>query len=76
MQETVSIPQRSQIKAEDTWDLSKLFAGDAAWNEGLLAFEKMAELIPSFQGTLGKSAESLAAYMDFSRDFGILGERL
>ena len=71
-----SIPLRSQVSPEDTWDLSKLFESDAAWNEGLLAFEKMAEQIPSFQGTLGKSAESLAAYMDFSRNLGILGERL
>ncbi|MDR0316738.1 MAG: oligoendopeptidase F, partial [Treponema sp.] len=74
--ETVRIPARSEAARADTWDLSKLFADDAAWNEGLAAFEKMAEKIPSFQGTLGKSAESLAAYLDFSRDLGILGERL
>jgi oligoendopeptidase F len=36
----------------------------------------MAEKLPSFQGTLAKSAEQLAAYLDFSRDLGILGERL
>jgi len=71
-----SIPERSQALPENTWDLSKLFANDSAWNEGLAAFEKMAERIPSFQGTLGKSSESLAAYMEFSRDLGILGERL
>ena len=71
-----SIPERSQALPENTWDLSKLFANDSAWNEGLAAFEKMAERIPSFQGTLGKSSESLAVYMEFSRDLGILGERL
>ncbi|MDR0495589.1 MAG: oligoendopeptidase F [Treponema sp.] len=70
------IPAREDIALADTWDLSKLFAGDAAWNGGLAAYERMAEKIPSFQGTLGASAESLAAYMDFSRDLGILGERL
>jgi len=74
--DTSSIPPRSELAPEDTWDLSALFADDAAWNGGLAAFGEMAERIPSFQGTLGKSVESLAAYMDFSRDLGILGERL
>jgi oligoendopeptidase F len=76
MPNTDTIPARSNAAPEDTWDLSKLFSNDAAWNEGLAKYEKMAERIPSFRGTLGKSAESLACYMDFSRDFGILGERL
>jgi len=70
------IPLRSEIAVCDTWDLSKLFENDKEWNKALLEFEKMAERIPSFKGTLGKSALSLADYSDFSRDLGILGERL
>ncbi|MDR1859285.1 MAG: M3 family metallopeptidase, partial [Treponema sp.] len=70
------IPSRQEAAAGDTWDLSKLFASDAAWYDGLASYEQMAERIPSFRGTLGTSAESLAAYLDFSRDLGILGERL
>ncbi|MDR2434132.1 MAG: oligoendopeptidase F [Treponema sp.] len=72
----IRIPARSEIALADTWDLSKLFADDAAWNEGLALFEKMAEQIPPFQGTLGTSAESLAAYLDFSKELHILWERL
>jgi oligoendopeptidase F len=76
MNETSGIPARQEIPQADTWDLSKLFPNDAAWNDGLAAYEKMTEKIPSYKGTLGKSAESLADYLDFIRDFGILGERL
>jgi len=76
MSEAIRIPAREEIAQADTWDLSKLFANDAAWNEALGVYEKMAERIPSFQGTLAKSAENLADYLDFIRDFGILGERL
>ncbi|MDR2576219.1 MAG: oligoendopeptidase F [Treponema sp.] len=76
MNEKTGIPARHEIPQADTWDLSKLFLNDAAWNDGLAAYDKMAERIPSFKGTLGKSAESLADYLDFIRDFGILGERL
>jgi oligoendopeptidase F len=74
--DSIQIPGRQDIAQADTWDLSKLFANDAAWNEGLAAYETMAEKILSFKGTLAESAESLAAYLDFSRDLGILGERL
>ncbi|MDR3139670.1 MAG: oligoendopeptidase F [Treponema sp.] len=71
-----AIPSRAQTAPENTWDLSKLFAGDEAWKEGLTEYEKQAERIPGFRGTLGKSAESLAAYLDFFKEFGILEERL
>jgi oligoendopeptidase F len=74
--ETNGIPVRQEVAKENTWDLSGLFAGDEAWNAGLGELEKLAEKVPAFRGTLGKSAESLAAWMDFSRDMGILGERL
>ncbi|MCL2804655.1 MAG: oligoendopeptidase F [Treponema sp.] len=71
-----TIPARSEVPGSETWDLSKLFTSDEEWNSALLDFEKMIERIPSFQGTLGKSAEHLADYLDFSRDMEILGERL
>jgi oligoendopeptidase F len=70
------IPARSEVSRENTWDLSKLYPGDEAWSEGLGAYEKMAEGIGAYRGTLGKSAESLADYLDFARDFGLLEERL
>ena len=73
---TIGIPTRQDAAKEDTWDLSGLFPGDEAWYEGLGEFEKLAEKIPSFRGTLARSAESLADFMDFCRDLNILGERL
>jgi oligoendopeptidase F len=70
------IPPRSEAKVEDTWDLSALYLGDEEWGRGLGQFEKLAKRLPDFRGTLGKSAESLADYLDFSRDLGLLEERL
>ena len=76
MKNQTRIPARSEAALADTWDLSQLFANDQAWETGLAEYQRMAERIPAFRGSLGKSAESLAAYLDFSRDLGILGERL
>ncbi|MDR0684728.1 MAG: oligoendopeptidase F [Spirochaetaceae bacterium] len=70
------IPARSEAARDDTWDLSKLYADDAAWAAGLEAYNKMAEKIPSFKGTLASGVEALVAFMDFSRDLGLLEERL
>lgn len=72
----ITIPSRKEVARENTWDLSKLFASDADWEAGLAAFEKKAEAIPSYRGTLGSSAQNLAAWLDYERDLGILEERL
>ncbi|MDR1212413.1 MAG: oligoendopeptidase F [Spirochaetaceae bacterium] len=71
-----AIPRRSEVRSEDTWDLSKLFAGDAAWDRGLAGYEKAGEKIAAFKGSLGRSAECLAAYLDFASGLGQLEERL
>ena len=70
------IPERHEVPLEETWDLSVLFPSDEAWSEALNEYDKMALKLPSFKGTLARSAENLADYMDFSRDHDILGERL
>jgi oligoendopeptidase F len=70
------IPPRSEIKIEDTWDLSKLYPGDEDWGKDLEKYEKLGAEINRFQGTLGRSAESLADYLDFVRDLMLLEERL
>jgi len=71
-----NIPLRSEVAIRDTWDLSALFTDDDEWNRSLSDFEKMIEKISFYQGTLSKSANHLADYLDFSRDMGILGEKL
>ncbi|MDR1802631.1 MAG: oligoendopeptidase F [Treponema sp.] len=71
-----TIPSRKEVVKTDTWDLSKLFVNDKEWEEGLVRFEKDAEKIPSYKGTLGASGQNLAAWLNFYRDMGILGERL
>ncbi|MDR1948471.1 MAG: oligoendopeptidase F [Spirochaetaceae bacterium] len=73
---TAEIPNRSGTAKADTWDLSKLYGSDAAWNEGLLAYEKKAERFSGFRGTLGRSPGALGDFLDFLRDFRLLEERL
>ncbi|MCA1950800.1 MAG: oligoendopeptidase F [Treponema sp.] len=74
--DTSMIPPRSAVPLKDTWDLSKLFPSDAAWYDGLAVYEKMIEKIESYRGTLGRSAETLADWLDFFKEGSILEERL
>ena len=67
---------RRDVPASDCWDLSKLYANDAAWEEDLDRYRALAERIPSFRGTLGESGPKLAAALTFVRDFGLLEDRL
>ncbi|MEW6564263.1 MAG: oligoendopeptidase F [Spirochaetota bacterium] len=73
---TNTIPQRSEVPIEYTWDLSRLYPSDAAWYDSLAVYEKMIEKIESYRGTLGRSAETLADWLDFYKELGILEERL
>jgi oligoendopeptidase F len=66
------IPKRSEVKKEDTWDLSTLYANDEEWYKDFAAFEAAIPKIDAFKGTLGKSAEALADYLDFEKDKLIL----
>jgi oligoendopeptidase F len=54
---------RSEVRKEDTWDLSGLFADDDAWEQ---AFEGYRAAIPELarhKGTLGESASQLSAVL-------------
>ncbi|MBI3836976.1 MAG: oligoendopeptidase F, partial [Planctomycetia bacterium] len=70
------LPRRSQVKPADAWDLSSLFADDAAWEA---AFGKWGEQIAgydAFRGQLGSDAKTLSACLKFDTQFERAGERL
>ncbi len=71
-----TIPARSEIDKRYTWNLSKLFADEAGWEEGLRAFEGLLPGIERFKGRLGESAATLREGFDFMNTVGLLEERL
>jgi oligoendopeptidase F len=73
---TKTLPARSQVAAEDTWDLASLFASDADWETALAAWEARIPEFDAFAGTLGSSAERLAAVIQFDLDYDREGDRL
>jgi oligoendopeptidase F len=73
---TKKLPTRSQVKAEDTWDLSSLFKSDAEWERAFTAWEKQIPQYAKFRGTLGEGPAALAKCLGFDSDFDREGERI
>jgi oligoendopeptidase F len=71
-----ALPPRSKVKPADTWDLNTLFPDDAAWEEAFKKWESQIPQFEKFRGTLGRSAEMLAACLRFDAAFDRAGERL
>lgn len=71
-----SLPRRTQVKTADTWDLSSLFADDAAWEAAFTKWEKRIGDFARHRGNLGDSPKALAACLKFDSEFDRSGERL
>jgi len=71
------IPERSDVKESDKWNLSSLFTSAEAWEEGLKELKSYLPGIEKFKGTLSQSAGQLKACLDFTvQKIDLLEERL
>lgn len=60
------LPKRSEVKVEDTWKLSDMYASDAAWEEELNQIKTKSEDLVCMEGKVGESAANLLKVMDLS----------
>jgi oligoendopeptidase F len=76
MSKTKTLLPRHKVKEADTWDLSSLFPDAAAWEKAFARWEKDVGGYAKFKGTLGDSADALAACLKFDSAVDRAGERL
>jgi len=76
MAETTKIRSRSEIPVEDTWALEDLYATDEAWEQELATLSEDENVLTSYAGKLGKSAENLYAYMEKNEEVNAKAELL
>lgn len=57
-----SIPKRSEVPEEMTWNLKDMFESDQAWMAEYEAMKEFPAKITAFQGTLARSAQDLLAW--------------
>ncbi len=70
------VPLREDVPAEHRWSLHKLYDNETAWERDFAAFERRMNEITACRGTLGQSAERLAACCETLHALDHLAERL
>ena len=56
---TQQVPTRSEANTADTWDLSLMYADDAAWERALGDIDQLINTLTGLQGSTGTDAEAL-----------------
>ena len=72
----MSIPKRSEIPVEFTWDLSAIFENDAAWEAGLKELLAYPAKLAAFAGRLGESAATLLAFSRLGDEAEVLAGKV
>lgn len=67
---------RTDISVEDTWATEDLYQTDAAWEQELTSLEQDKEILVSYAGILGESAENLYAYLSAMEKTNVKASRL
>lgn len=62
--ETVTLKDRADVDPKDCWDLSSLYADDAAFEVDIEAAEVKLKELAAFKGRLGEGASALLAFLD------------
>lgn len=61
---------RSQVPAEDTWDLSAIYPNSSAWESDLQAIRDQVPELVALRGTLGESANQLLKALALEETIG------
>ena len=61
--ETMQIPARAEVAAQDKWAIHDLFATDDDWRAALAAAKEYVPRVQAFRGRLGESAQTLLDYL-------------
>lgn len=73
---TDRVPLRAEVNPQDTWDLSSLFADDAAWEKAFAEWELLVPQYDQFRGRLGDGPAVVAECLRFDTTADRLGDRL
>ncbi|MBP5178209.1 MAG: oligoendopeptidase F, partial [Lachnospiraceae bacterium] len=70
------LPKRSEVKVEDTWDLTALFENEAAFDEAVKKVFEMVDELSAYEGKVCDTADNLLACEKLSDELTVLFERV
>ncbi len=71
-----NIPSRKDVKIDDTWDLTKLYATRADWDADLNVLQNAIDEASRYCGKLGESPATLLEALKWLCDISIVAEKL
>ena len=72
MTNTTTLPTRSQVPLEQTWDLASVFPTPTEWEAACLQLTSMLPALSTFQGHLGDSPQKLLEFIQLFQEAGTL----
>jgi oligoendopeptidase F len=72
----MEIPTRADVTESDKWDLRHLFADVGKWQEDFAWLQREYPKLDQFKGTVGESAQMLAAILEFEKSLELRMERV
>lgn len=74
--ETMQIPVRAEVAAQDKWAIHDLFATDDDWRAALAAAKDYVPRVQAFRGRLGESAQMLLDYLRLDDEISLAFDAL
>lgn len=74
--ETMQIPARAEVAAQDKWAIHDLFATDDDWRAALAAAKDYVPRVQAFRGRLGESAQTLLDYLRLDDEISLAFDAL
>lgn len=74
--ETMQIPVRAEVAAQDKWAIHDLFATDDDWRAALAAAKDYVPRVQAFRGRLGESAQTLLDYLRLDDEISLAFDAL
>ena len=65
MSEAKQLPNREEVQEAQTWDLTKIFADDTAFEVAFTAVQEEVKKADQYKGTLGKDAQAFLAALEY-----------
>ena len=72
MSQMNAIPERDQVSVEETWNLTDLYADDAAWQAAFEVAQTYPAKLSAYAGRLGENGHTLLEYFTLSQEAGTL----
>ncbi len=76
MEQIKRIPQREEIRKEDTWAIEDIFPNDEAWEQTLATVAQDQQTLAGFAGKLGTDPQQLFDYLSNVEQFRVKATRL